>query len=417
MLRAGGFHRVRNGALGFGSPSDNWRPAWAAIEAFVEQARELRRPVLDLLAALKAAPYGLREGPIPVLLTAFLVSRWDEVALYEEGAFVPELRIEVLERLTRRPESFELQSHQLDAHERRVLKALDDLVGADRRDGAGAPGTRGLLPIVKSLVLFAARLHPYVKQTARLGSRVAQDVRDQLLRAGEPRKLLFQELPAALGVSIDGQEGAITFARQLQQCLRAVGRAYPDLLDEVEKQIREVFELKGSSLEARKQLLRRATPLVPFAVDQKLQLFVREAAREQSDRDWREVLARVINGGIPPSHWRDADVTAFQVRLNELAGQFTRLEELVAERQRSGVARVLRIGVLDGLHRESRAVIPIDQEVETAAIELASRVRQVLDAHSNGDERARHARLAALATVAEALLAQPTETEAPTDVR
>jgi hypothetical protein len=194
--------------------------------------------------------------------------------------------------------------------------------------------------------------------------------------------------------------------------LRALSRAYPQLLDDLESQIRQVFDLKGPSIDVMRQLQRRSAPLVPYAVEQKLQLFVKELTREHSDRDWREVVGRVVNGGLPPSHWKDADIAAFQVRLLELAGEFSRLEELVIERHQSGVARVLRIGVLDGLHRESRAVVPVDADVEVEAASLAIRVRQVLDSHTNGNGRARHARLAALATVAEFLLADPAGSDA-----
>jgi len=415
MLRAGGFHKIRRRTLGFGSPIDDWKPAWTAIENFVHKSTEARRPVAALFKVLRAAPYGMREGPIPVLFAAVLSSQWDEIALYEEGGFVPELRIEVLERLTRSPDTFELQSHRLDAHQLRALKALENLVGEG--DAVATSRSSSLLPVVKALVLFAVRLNPYVKQTNRLGWPEAVAVRDHLLRAGDPRKLLFEDLPLALGVSIDGQDGGSLFARKLQQSLRAMSRAYPDLLDELERQIRQVFDLRGHSLDAKNQLQRRAAPLVPYAVDQKLQLLVKEVARDHPEHDWREVVARVINGGMPASHWKDADVAAFQVRIQELAGAFTRLEELVAERRHSGVARILRIGVLDGLHRESRAVIPVDQEIEVDAADLANQVRQLFDAHLNGNGRARHARLAALATVAEALLAEPPESEARLDAR
>jgi len=413
MLRAGGFHRARQGTLGFGSPLDDWKPVWASIETFVHSAKTARRPVSELFKILKASPYGLRDGPIPVLLAAVLVSQWDEIALYEEGGFVPELRIEVLERLTRRPETFELQSHRLDAHQRRALKFLEGLVGSAEVPPSAPRG--GLLPVVKSLVLFAARLNPYVKQTARLATPETAAVRDYLLRAGDPRKLVFEELPLALGVPIDHRDGGSGFAKRLQACLRALSRAYQELLDDLESQIRQVFDLKGQSLDAMKQLQRRAAPLLPYAVDQKLQLFVKEVTREHQDRDWREIVGRVINGGLPPSHWNDGDVVAFQVRLPELAGQFTRLEELVVERQQSGVARVLRIGVLDGLHRESRAVIPVDPDVEVDATGLAVRLRALLDAHTNGNGRARQTRLAALATVAESLLSEPSRLEARPD--
>src|SRR5207253_3498361 len=111
-----------------GGPSSSWAAAWRACEAFVTEARQTRTPVGNLVALLKRPPLGMREGPIPVLLCAMLINKWQETALYEEGVFVPELRIEVIERLIRRPETFEIQSHQLTRHERAAIAALRQVV-------------------------------------------------------------------------------------------------------------------------------------------------------------------------------------------------------------------------------------------------------------------------------------------------
>ena len=36
----------------------------------------------------------------------------------------------------------------------------------------------------------------------------------------------------------------------------------------------------------------------------------------------RGSMGRVVNGGMPPTHWHDSDVTSFQIRLRELASEF-----------------------------------------------------------------------------------------------
>lgn len=400
LLRATGIHRSRSKALSLGRPSGEWRAVWDAIERFLHESRGSRRSLLSLFAMLKGRPYGLREGSIPVILTAVLAATWAETALYEEGVFVPELRIEVLERLVRRPETFELQSHRLDRHQLQALKALEGIIGDV--DGSG------LLPVVKELVLFAARLSPYARSTSRMGAKEAIAARDALLRAGDPRKLLFEDLPAATGVVIDGRDGAAAFARGLQQALRSMSRAYPDLLDELERQTRHVFALSGNAQEARQQLQRRALPIEEFAVEQRLRLFVREVSRLAPDKDWRETVGRVVNGGMPPTHWRDGDVAAFQVRLQEVASEFRRLEELVAERGISGVSRVLRLGVLEGAYQEMRVVLPINADVESRSLLLADRIREVIQQDASGT-RTEAEVFAALATVVRELLASQAE--------
>ena len=132
-------------------------------------------------------------------------------------------------------------------------------------------------------------------------------------------------------------------------------------LDEIEIQLREVFNLRGTSEEARRQLHARATPLNGYATDRTLTLFVREASHLDG-RDWRENLTRVVNGGTPPHQWHDADVVTFQIRLLQLASDFVRIEELVAEQRLTGATQILRIGLLDGHVQEAREVIAITPE-------------------------------------------------------
>lgn len=401
MLRMGGFHREGEHGWRLGAPSGDWRPVWDNALAFLEASREARRPIGELLDELRSPPFGLLDGALPVLITALLLVHRDEVALYEDGVFVPGLRIEVIERLVRSPGTFEIQSHRLDSGQIAALKALRSVLAA-----ADAETIRidvaDLLPVVKTLIRFVVELHPFVRRTKRLDSREAATVRDRLLSARDPRALLFEELPKAVGITLDCGADATEFARRLHQGLRALAHAYPQLLDEIERALRETFGLEGSAAAARNSLAARAHPLARFAGDGRLGLFVREAASNHSNRDWRETLGRVLQGGLPPTHWSDRDLTLFRVRLREVAGEFARLEELAAERGESETNRVLRLGVLDGAYAEYRHIITIEEARSSEVAELAAYVDKAL--RSNGSRDSARVRLAALAHVAKRLL-------------
>ena len=401
MLRRAGFHRKRGKTWCLGRPADEWLPAWDAALEFVRRTKGARRPLAELLGVLADPPFGLRDGPISILVCSLLVTKRDEVALYEEGVFVPELRIEVIERLVRRPGMFELQSHRLDVRQAATLRALRDVLGGTEND-PGPADASDLLPVVKSLIVFVSRLEPFARKTKRLDPTEAAIVRDRLLAARDPRTLLFEELPQALGVELADEEAVAQFARGLRESLRGLRRAYPDLLDGIERQLRHAFGLRGSALEARQKLAARAAPLIELTLDGPLGLFVREAAADHADRDWRETLGRVLQGGLPPSHWSDRDVTALQIRLREVAGEFARLEELAASRKQSAVKRVLRIGVLDGSYDERRAVITFDDAATPDVLELATHVNEAL--RTNGGKDSPRLRLAVLAHVAAGLL-------------
>ena len=400
MLQRGGFHQERDGAWSLGPPGEEWRPAWEAGLEFLHGTEGLRRPLEDLLDRLREPPFGVRDGPLPVLLCALLLANIDEVALYEEGVFVPEFRIEVVERLVRRPEIFELQSHRLDARQVAALQALRNVLHHRAEDSV--VDEANLLPVVKSLVGFVSRLQPFARKTRRLQPVEAIGVRDRLLAARDPRALLFEELPEALEVDLTENGNALRFATLLQESLQGLRRAYPDLLDDIEIELRQTFGLHGSAGEAREKLASRAAPLMEFALDGSLGLFIREAAANHLEQDWRETLGRVLQGGLPPTHWSDRDLTAFRVRLQEVAGEFARLEELATAKNGSDVNRVLRIGILDGSYDERRAIITFDDATTPESLELADHVHDAL--RLNGGRDSLRLRLAAVAHVAAGLL-------------
>ncbi len=124
LLEAHGIHRRRRGAWGFGEPNAALRPAWAAIDAWLMETEAARRPLTTLYDRLRRAPFGVQDGPLPVLVVAVLLARRDEVALYERGSFVPALTPSHAERLLRSPSSFEVRRCRIGETRQRALDSL-----------------------------------------------------------------------------------------------------------------------------------------------------------------------------------------------------------------------------------------------------------------------------------------------------
>lgn len=400
MLVAGGFHQEHEDGWHFGEPASSWRSVWEAIESFLDSARDGRRSVKDLFTLLKEPPFGLREGPLPILLCAAVLANKDNIALYEQDVFVPEPGIELFERLLRVPAAFMVRRFSLTEQSREALEAVGGAVGALQPQAEKGIGT-DVLQVVRPLVLFAARLPAYAKHTKRVDPPEAVALREALLRAKDPYDLLFSDVPEALAIQLDSSEAVGKLSETLRECVVGLQQAYPRLLEYVEEQIREAFDLRGSSEEARTRLEKRAIPLVGFAGGQRLGLFVREAAKLEG-RDWREVLARTLVNGMPPEQWRDRDLVTFDVGLRETASGFVRLEELVIEKGRSGEegAQVLRIGILNGHVREARELISVDSVRAPAVEDLADRIAEALETGPELGEEGRRVRLAALARIA-----------------
>ncbi len=342
----------------------------------------------------------MRDGPIPILICALLLAYKERVALYEDGRFIPEIKIENLEILFRAPETFEIQLYEL-ANETKeafnavseVLEQLDLTILNDFRNA-------NLLDVIKPLVVFAARLPDFTKKTKTLNPKYAIEVRDALIKARDPYTLLFETLPALLDVSIKSADGSRKYASRLKKSLSVLRRAYPSLLDRIEDNFREAFDnpegIKSTVL--LNNIVQRATPLSGYTPDPTLKLFIREAGRI-NERDWREVLARAVNQGLPVNKWIDRSVVDFQLHLMQLASDFKRLESLVREKDKVDDANIiLRVSVLNRRVENKSKVISIPLEKERDMYRLVDKLEKELEFSSED------LKLAALGKILERLL-------------
>lgn len=400
LLRAGGFHQRNDDRWRFSAPSEAWQPVWRNILAFLETTHRGRRPLKDLYAELQRPPFGLREGYLPILLWVALLANRQSVALYENGLFQAEWNEALVERLQRLPESFELQQYVLSDEQRLAFDAVTKaLANLEIADDQADPGT--LINVVRPLITIAVRLNTYARNTRRNLSAEAIALRTALLGATDPHRLLFAEIPVALHLPPEGDETREEYGVRLQSALYELRHAYTALLDDIEAQTREAFHETETGDALRKKLQERATPLVGHAAEPMLANLVREAARVQG-MDWRDVLGRSAIGGKPTTHWRDPDFGTFCARIEQLASDFVRLEEVVQERLRTGSQRIFRIGVLNGHLEEMRSVIAVPPHLQESLDGWEKQITTLLmrEIPGEGDEVQR-LRLAAVAAAAE----------------
>lgn len=333
-----GFHaQTGSSRYRFRPMTGSWAATWSCVEAFLNETQEERKPLTELYQRLAAPPIGLRDGPMPIVFLTALRVFADEVALYrEDGMFVPVVRHEIVELLARNPQDFSVQLLRLDPERRELIRCLAETLGTEIFEN----GELQILKVVRPLVELIATLPKFAQRTKML-SPEAMALREVVLRAKDPGKLLFEDLPTSLGFDHERPD-TIELAAKTRACLLELEQAYPRLLDRIGKQIAEAFGLPRNS--ARDELAKRAGRLVKLVVDSPLRQFVAAAARLEG-ADWRERVARAVQKGKSPEKWTDHDVSEFGVRLQQIQVQFERVEELVAVTGQNGDP-VVRIDVL-----------------------------------------------------------------------
>jgi hypothetical protein len=189
------------------------------------------------------------------------------------------------------------------------------------------------LDLVKNLCLFVAQLPAYVRSTKRL-SPSALAVRQAILDAREPAKLLFTDLPRACGFEpIEAQSGKGKSVKEFIGTLKAAldehRGTFPELQDRLRKRLREHFRLTGSFQHGRESLGERARCVCLTATEPKFKSFcLRLMDQGLGESDWLESIGSHL-ALKPPSKWLDSDEDFFVSELDHVASLFARVESLV----------------------------------------------------------------------------------------
>lgn len=393
VVRAAGLHRRLNTAdepterWGFALPDEGimldpccLRPSLLHLERMLEEQPDARVPVSDLFAELRRAPYGIRDGLLPLLLAIFYRIHRHEVAMYEDGAFLREVEGDAFMRLIKAPQTFEMQLCRIVGVRNALFDQLAQLLRVEAHHE-----TLQLLDVVVPLCEVAGQLPEYTLFTRRLSPRT-DSARGALVKTEDPSRLLFTDLPEALGfepfqpnnpIEADTVDG---FVESIRVTLDELRLAYPALLDRVAHEICRTFGLeRNTPTEFREEIAARARQILVSVSEARLKaLCLRLADQALPATEWLESIGSLICSK-PPSRWRDLDFDRFSNDLTQLAQRFLRVESLTfTGHPQHHIGRAVRLALTqpDGQEVEQILYVTPDQEGVTA--DLVERLSAII---------------------------------------
>ena len=416
VFRFTGIHRVSKGAWKVGRPTNaHWRAAWDEVVEALRSATQSRLPLTDLYALLEAPPYGLKQGVIPVLLCAVLVSHAEETALYEHGSLVLHIDDAVAERLAKNPSHFTVKNPAVSSPVRqRVVDALcRDL---KIQSPSGQPT---FLEAATAVFRLLKQMPQYAHQT-RLGlSPEAVRIRQAFRMAAEPDALFFESLPEILiGRTIASRarisdDDIYTYTSGLAAALREIKASYPRLLESVQSQLRDALGARSDSLaDLHVESIGLAKQLDGRVLEPRLRAFAGALGRGQdSPQAWLENVAMVVAEGYSPRVWSDEIAQRFSLQIEELGGSFRRtmalLFERIAESDSGFDVRRITVTMPDGSERS--AIVSVTETERDAASEALDTLIESLVEVLGSEDRACQTAMALLASRREDQAGEPTE--------
>jgi len=328
VLRNTGIHReLSDGVWGFHEPYEgdagaNVSPVWQALDEQVFRDFPEKRPILDILDVLSRPPYGLTDGIYPVLLCAYLMVKRHHTTLYRENTFLPEPTEADWEVLTRQPQLFSVAGYSVDGERQVVVERI-------ARKLATEPT---VLSVIRKLFSMYYSLPEHVWRTNDLPER-ARSVRDTVERSNSPEKLLFVELPTALGLdpfesSDVNEERVELFFDRLNEANTVLHTLLEQRINRARDQVLAAcgFPTGDSGWEA---FCEHASVMRDATLDPDLAPVLRRASMDAVPREnLTRVLTFLAEG--PPGRWTDHDVRKLPDKARRLGQLFRREREAIA---------------------------------------------------------------------------------------
>ena len=399
LLEATELHKETAEGWRFVSPTDiscdpyKLVPAWKKAIEHLRESSYRTVSLSEIYDIWRAPPFGIKDGLLPVLAVAFLMTQSGSLAYYRDRIFQARLSDLDIDYLIRDPNDIQVRWMDLSANSRRLLSSMADIV----RDLDSENTLINLQPIdvAKGLVAIYDRLPLWVGRTQRLSS-TAKRLRQLFKQANDPNKLVFDDIPNVLATdSSDGDKVATErIAKQVCDGLIELQQAYPAMLHRLRDILLAELQVPNTSEATLAELRERATNIRELGGDHRLEAFiVRIAQFRGTNVDVEGLAGLAVNK--PPQTWVDTDIDRAEVGLAELAQSFLRVETFARVKGRRDKRHSMAVIVgMDGrptpVHDEFQIADQDHGEVDA----LIERVDQSL--RESGVER-RNIILAALA--------------------
>lgn len=331
-----GLHRKGDDGYSFGKPSNSkigqtFKPCWEAAEQLFA-ADPGPVPLGRLYRLWEAPPFGIRRGVMPILALAFILANKHRFALYGEGKFQAEIDDYLVDILLQDEDLVALRRVDIDAFRGTILRSVANAVQAT----TGTPCLADPLEVARRLVRFARELPPWTQRTLSLSPSAAA-VRQVLLRADDPHKALFVDIPAIF------EEGnASAAASGIEAALAEMSAAYPHMMENLAHKMTRALGYTEPDFD---DLHHRATVVADLTGDLRVDAFATRLATYCGEISGLEAIASLcINR--PPRDWTDRDPDQAALALADLALKFRHAEALarVKGRRPTREAMALVIG-------------------------------------------------------------------------
>ena len=371
----------------------NLSPAWQAAKDMLRVNAHRAVPIAEIYEIWRQEPFGIKDGLLPVLAVAFLLSQRATLAVYRESIFQSRVSDLDIDYLAKDATAIQLRWMDLSEMSRQLLSAMAEIVR--ELDEGNELAHLEPIDVAKGLVAIFDRLPPWVSRTQRLSNN-AKRIRQLFKQANDPNRLIFDDIPRVLnGCPITHEQVEIhEIADQIREGLIELRQAYPTMLNRLRDTLLAELQVPNASASMLAELRARSVNIRELGGDHRLEAFI---VRLAQFKGWDEDIEGLASMSVhkPTRNWVDLDIDRAAVELARMAQQFIRAEAFARVKGRQDKRHAMAVVV----GRAGRPT-PVHDEFDITDIDRSkvSSLIELMDAtlRESGEER-RNIILAALA--------------------
>ncbi len=382
ILEKTGLHIKNKSSWQFSTPNaknDPYRlfPLWKQTDNFLKENEQRTVSIAEIYTKWSLAPFGLKDGLMPVLMVAFILSRREKIALYREEVFQAKFKDIDVEVLAKNPDLVQVRWMDLSRLSRHLLSNMAEIVRNLDQDNSLVQLTP--IDVARGLIAIFDHLHSWTKRTVQLSANAIR-VRDLFKLAKDPNKFLFDDIPKAFGGhdALDNDQTLNTVVHDVREGLQELVDAYPSMLHRLNDLMLAELQVPNASSQALGELRARAKNIKEIGGDFRLNAFVsRLASFNGIEVDTEGIASLAANK--PPRDWTDSDLDRATLELADLSQKFIRAENFARVKGRSdkrhAIALVIGVnGRPTPIHTEFEVT---DNDIESIE-QIVEQVKDVL---------------------------------------
>jgi hypothetical protein len=368
ILQATTLQREEEGVWAFRAPAKSGgggsvRALWKAADKKVKQA-ESSTSLRDLYQTWREPPFGVKSGVLPILALTYFLANRASLALYHDEVFIPEIGEIHVDEWLQDPGRIKWKFFEIDNAKEDVLEA----VAVCLPECSITSHLPSPLEAARSLVSLVVRLPEWTKRTNTLRDQTKQ-IRQALLRASDPHRVLFVDIPALLGDAHDSLASAIA------ECISELSGAYARMLGSVEGRLFDAIDHTGSL----EQLRNRGSAVTGISGDFRLDAFsLRISEYQGRPEDIQALISLAVSK--PERDWTDRDIELAYIQLGTWAMEFRRVETLASLRNRPANRRSFAVVFGPG---SGRAAVSGSYDVSVSDSDLVSSIAKEILSHQS----------------------------------